>query len=225
VMKKNTTEVFLGVRKPLILFLQAVLVLISYYGSFSLRFDFEIGAADRLILLKTLPLILAVKLLFLGWFGLLRGWWRYSGLSDAFDIVKAASASTAVLFPLLEYILRVDGYPRSVLAIDCGLTMMLVGGSRIAVRTYTETARRSFAARNTLIVGAGEAGSIIVRELQRNPQLDLKPVGFVDDNPSKLGIRISGARVLGSSDRMANLIHRYDVKCVLIAIPSATGRQ
>jgi FlaA1/EpsC-like NDP-sugar epimerase len=212
-------------RRPLILASQAVLVVLSYYCAFLLRFDFRPGQMDQRSFLLTLPLVLTIKLLLFQRFGLLRGWWRYVGMSDAVDIVKAALASTAVLYPLLILAIRVPGYPWSALAIDLALTVLLVGGARFAVRAYTETARQWANQKHTLIVGAGRAGSSIVRELNRNPQLELKPVGFVDDDSSKRGIRIDGIKVLGPVQEMSDLIARLGVECVLIAIPSATGAQ
>jgi FlaA1/EpsC-like NDP-sugar epimerase len=215
----------LNYRRPLILVSQIGLLAISYHGSFLLRFDFHPQVADQLLFVRTLPLLVAVELLVFYGFGLLRGWWCYAGLSDALDICKAAITSTVALYLLINFVLKVDGYPRSVLAINLVLTVLLVGGTRFAVRAYTEGAQHCAAEVNTLIVGAGRAGSTIARELKRNPQLNLKPVGFIDDNPSKHGIRIQGLKVLGSSDSMAEVLRRMGVRCVLIAIPSASGSQ
>lgn len=212
-------------RRLLILVSQIGLLAMSYYGSFLLRLDFRPEAAYQLLFLRTLPLVVAVELLVFYAFGLLRGWWRYVGMSDALDIVKAAFVSTTLLYVLIELVLRLDGYPRSVLAIDLVLTVLLVGGTRFAVRAYTESAQHGAAELNTLIVGAGRAGSTIARELKRNQQLNLKPVGFIDDDPSKHGIRIHGLKVLGSTDCMSVMLSRLDVRCVLIAIPSASGNQ
>jgi FlaA1/EpsC-like NDP-sugar epimerase len=197
----------------------------SYYGSFLLRLDFHPDASYQLLFVRTLPLVVAVELLLFHTFGLLRGWWRYSGMCDALDICEASFTGAVVLYLLFEFVLRVDGYPRSVLGINLLLTVLFAGGTRFAVRAYTESAQSSAAQLNTLIVGAGRAGSTIAHELKRNSELRLKPVGFVDDNSSKHGIRIQGLRVLGSSECMSEIIHRMSIRCVLIAIPSATGRQ
>jgi FlaA1/EpsC-like NDP-sugar epimerase len=215
----------LNYRRLLILVSQIGLFATSYYGSFLLRFDFRPTVAYQLQFVRTLPLIIAVQLLVFYRFGLLRGWWCYVGMSDALDICKAASSSTAFLYLLLGVVLRVEGYPRSMLAINLALTVILVGGTRFAVRAYTEGARRGAAGLNTLIVGAGRAGSNIARELNRNPQLNLKPIGFVDDDPSKHGIRIHGLKVLGASECMAEMLPRLGVRCVLVAIPSASGKE
>jgi FlaA1/EpsC-like NDP-sugar epimerase len=212
-------------RKPLILLSQAVLITISYVGSFLLRFDFRLDAADQILVLQTLPLVLATKLLIFYVFGLLRGWWRYVGLSDALDMTKASLVSSISLYVLLKLALNVDGYPRSVLIIDLALTLLLVGGSRFIVRAYTEGLRHTVGERNVLIVGAGRAGSTIAREMRRNPELGMRPIGFVDDDPSKHGIRIHGCKVLGSTERISAIIRHKKVQSVLVAIPSARGSQ
>ena len=215
----------LNYRRPLILVSQIGLLAMSYYGSFLLRFDFSPEVGYQLLFVRTLVLVVAVELLVFYVFGLLRGWWRYVGMSDALDICKAAFTSAVVLYLLIELVLKVNGYPRSVLAINLMLTVFLVGGSRYAVRAYREGAQHGAAEVNTLIVGAGRAGSTIARELKRNSQLNLKPVGFVDDDRSKHEIRIHGLKVLGSCDCMLEIIRRMSVRCVLIAIPSASGSQ
>src|SRR5436305_3132381 len=212
-------------RKLLILPSQTWLIVMTYYISFLLRFDFMPGRSERLLLIDTLPLVLGVKLAVFYFFGLVRGWWRYVGMSDLADITKAAAVNSCVLYPVLELTLRSSGYPRSVLAIDLALTILVLGGSRFAVRAYTEHAQSSALKEGALVVGAGQAGSAIVRELKQNPSLRFRPVGFVDDDPTKLGIRIRGVTVLGSTSNLPNLIQRLDASCVLIAIPSATGVQ
>ena len=216
---------WLSNRKLLILLSQTWLIAITYYISFLLRFDFTLRRPEQLLLVDTLPLILVVKLLTFYLFGLVRGWWRYVGMSDLTDITKAATLSTAILYPILEWVFFNSGYPRSVLAIDLALTILFVGGARFAVRAYTEHVQDSAVREGALIVGAGQAGSAIVRELKQNPALRFKPLGFVDDDVTKQGIRIHGIEVLGETADLPELIERYDARCVLIAIPSATGPQ
>ena len=212
-------------RKLLILTAQTSLLVLTYYIAFLLRFDLELDPAARLFFLKTVGTIVVLKVLLFSAFGLLRGWWRYVGLSDLADISKASVSSSAILFVILYFGGWPAGFPRSVLLLDMVLTIVATGGARCAVRAYTDRIQHYAAQKNTLIVGAGEAGSVFVRELQRNPQLDYKPVGFLDDNPSKKGIRIHGVKVLGSTNLLSTLIERYSISCVLIAIPSATGQQ
>ena len=220
-----TATDFVAYRKLLITLSQIFLIIVTYYGSFLLRFDFGLHRSTYDLLFATLPWVIGTKLLMFYCFGLLRGWWRYVGMSDLGDISKAALASLAVLYPAFQMFWAARGYPRSVLAIDFVLTILVVGGARFVVRAYTEHATTYAAQKDTLIVGAGQAGITIVRELKRNPSLGFKPIGFVDDDHTKIGIRIHGLKVLGDTSALPHLISRYEISSVLIAIPSATGAQ
>ena len=210
-------------RAPLIFISQACLVIVTYYASFLLRLDANLDPAMRVVFWQTLPLVLLVKLVLSYRFGLLHGWWRYVGMSDLLDISKASFVSSCILFCVILGILRPAGYPRSVIPIDLVLTIMVVGGARFAVRAYTERARSYGSQRDTLIIGAGMAGSAIMRELKQNPNSNYNAVGFVDDDPSKKGMKIHGTKVLGNTDQLNELIVRHGIECVLIAIPSAGG--
>ena len=216
---------FVSRRKLLICVSQVLLVGITYYCAFLLRFDLSPGPPARLLFWKTVGVVAILKLFFFYAFGLLGGWWRYVGVNDLLDISKANLASSAALMSLVQLGVWPAGYPRSVLLVDMVLTLLASGGARCAVRAYADSVQHYAARKNTLVVGAGEAGSVIVRELLRNPRLDYKPVGFLDDNPSKKGIKIHGVKVLGPTDPLSFLIERHSVSCVLIAIPSATGPQ
>jgi len=215
---------FLKYRGVLIFVSQIALVALTYYASFLLRLDANLGGADLAIFWKTLPFVLLIKLVLSYQCGLMHGWWRYVGISDLLDISKASLLSSVLIFCLVQGVFRLPGYPRSVVIIDLFLTIMVLGGARFAVRAYTERARAYGAQRNTLIVGAGEAGSAIVRELKQNSELNYNPVGLVDDDLSKKGVKIHGVRVLGNTDELHELILQYQVSCVMIAIPRANGR-
>src|SRR5882724_13319659 len=221
---KPDSSAFMRYRSALIFSSQAVLIVLTYYASFLLRLDTDLDAANRAIFWKTLPFVLVIKLVLSYQCGLMHGWWRYVGISDLLDISKASLLSSSLIFCLVEAVLRLPGYPRSVVVIDLFLTIMVLGGARFAVRAYTERARTYEAQRNTLVVGAGEAGSAIVRELRQNSSLNYNPVGFVDDDLSKKGVKIHGVKVLGSTDELHELIIEHRASCVMIAIPQVKGR-
>lgn len=214
---------FLRYRTWLIIASQIVLIISCYYCSFGLRLDWPLNHADDLVFWRTLPLILVVKLLIFHRFGLLRGWWRYVGMSDVLNIAEAAGLSAAVIYAVVVFGLGVTGYPRSVVFIDMALSIIFVGGARFVVRAYTERARRYDGQKNTLIVGAGQAGRTIAQQLRSNAEMPYFTIGFVDDDPSKLGLNIGGLKVLGTTNNLSELITKYQAECVLIAIPSARG--
>lgn len=212
-------------RRFVIVVSQTCLLAIAYYCSFLLRFDFQIPPPFVAAFLRTLPLALSAKLLALWYFGLFRGWWRYVGMSDLKDIMSAAAASAPVIYLAVRITHGLVGYPRSVIIIDFVLTILVIGGLRFAVRAYTESAHIHATHASTLIVGAGRAGSAIAREISNNPRLEYNLVGFVDDDPTKKGLVVQGFKVLGNVDDLPRIITRNDVAQILIAIPSATGKQ
>ncbi len=217
---------FVGGRKILIIAFQALLVIATYYTAFALRLDFTVDARSRTVFLLSAPWVLVIKLFIFHSYGLLKGWWRYVGMSDLVDITKASLTSGVLLYVALWIGLWPRaGYPRSVILIDLVLTVFCIGGARFLVRAYTETVQACVAQKETLVVGAGVAGTTIMRELKQNPDLDYKPIGFVDDDPTKLGIKIHGKQVLGTTNDITALVEKHGVKCVLIAIPSAAGKK
>ena len=224
IVKRNPTHNFIQYRLLLIVLSQMILISISYYISFVLRLDTGLDRSMQVVFWQTLPLVVVIKLLVFYYFGLLRGWWRYVGMSDLLSIGLANFFSSSFIGCAILLYLHPKGFPRSVLAVDMTLSILFVAGARFGVRAYTERAQKYEGQKNTLIVGAGHAGSAVARELRVNPRLDLFPVGLVDDDPSKMDIKVGGIRVLGTTDDLPQLIARHKVECVLIAIPSAPGR-
>jgi FlaA1/EpsC-like NDP-sugar epimerase len=215
---------FLRYRTLIIITSQASLLILAYIISFLLRFDFRLqGLGYRAIILQTLPLLLLTKLPVFYYFRLFSGWWKYAGMNDLADIIKAAIVSSLFLYLAVYFSYGVTGYPRSTFLIDMLLTIVLIGGARFIVRAYSEQARSSSLGVNTLIVGAGQAGNMIVRELRGNPTLGYNPLGFIDDNPGKKGMNMHGLKVLGTTSNLPELIETHNVSRILIAAPSAHG--
>lgn len=212
-------------RRIIIIVSQLCLLALAYLFSFLLRFDFDLEEPYRNAFLRTLPIVLAVKTGIFMFFRLFRGWWRFSGMADLHDIIKAAVISSLFISGFIFLTMGFVGFPRSVLIIDLVLTILAIGGVRFAVRTYQEAARIHETHLNTLIVGAGRAGTLIARELKSNEKLEYNLIGFIDDDPLKRKERIQGIRVLGNTDELPALIGRYDIAHILIAAPSASGRQ
>ena len=207
----------------LIGFSQILLIAVSYYCGFVLRLDLPLTQASWAQFWETLPLVLFIKLIVFYQFGLLRGWWRYVGMSNIVNIAGAGLVSAIFIYGLVVFGIRVSGYPRSVVLIDMVLTVVLVGGARVIVRAYAERVRRRTGQKSTLIVGAGQAGRSIVAQLRSNHDLPYFPIGFVDDDHTKLRLKLNGLKVLGDTDALSELIAKYEVEYVLIAIPSAPG--
>jgi FlaA1/EpsC-like NDP-sugar epimerase len=196
---------------------------VSYLLAYVLRFDVPVPGEMWLRFWDTLPVLLAARTLANWYWGLTRKWWRFVSLPDVTGLCAATGAGSAA-FVLVQLFAHM-GVPRSLLLIEPVLTLLLVGGLMIASRTLHE-GRPSMhlgAGTRVLIVGAGDGGRLVLREILRNRDLGLSPVGFVDDDPLKHRVRIDGVRVLGRTDELPRILDEAEPDEVTIAIPSAPG--
>jgi nucleoside-diphosphate-sugar epimerase len=210
--------------------IHALLAAFSYYFAYLLRYDFAIPDAYLRTFLWTLPVLLVVRTIAFAAFGLHHRFWRFSGVSDLIALGWATMTSTIVFGLTIAAATGFKDYPRSVLIIDLALALLLGGGARLAARVFAEKAefRRASYARSkvpALILGAGNAAERLLRDLQRNPNAAVQPVGLVDDDPRKLGVWVHGVRVLGGTNALESLVERTRAKLIVIAIPSATNVQ
>jgi len=213
-------------RRVLLVLFHAGLVTLSFALAFMLRFDALIPAMYMPAFTLTLPLLLVSRLVAFAFFRLYSGWWRYVGMRDMFALIKAVAASS-VLFAASLIFLGPRDFPRSVLVIDALLTLVLIGGARFALRAVRETRRPAPAARKrrVLIIGAGDAGELLLREMHNNPRLGYSPVGFIDDDARKIGFHIHGVEVLGTVNDLLDVVATHPVDEIIIAIPSASRDQ
>lgn len=216
-------------RNRYILLADLLAIVASAFGAYALRFDW-LFASYRAEFPVFLACVLLVKPSVFLAFGLYRRYWRYASLWDLIAVVLASSAAT-VLVVLIMAALRlmelVPGFPRTVPPIDWLLTMTLAGGIRMSVRVLAEMNqtgdRRKTTRRRVLVVGAGNAGVMVLREMQRNPQLGMVAVGMLDDDTAKQGKTILGVSVLGSVEELALHAAATAADEVIIAIPTAPG--
>lgn len=222
-MTLETREAKGWYRLALILVLDAVLIAASLYVAYSLRFDGPIPPEHVAILKRFFPLFMVIRLsLHLG-FGLHRWSFRLSGLYEAARLVAASLTGTAC-FVATFYFLQTPGPPRSVLAIEFFLTTSLVGAFRFSPRfaqawLLAQTRSRAGARARTVIVGAGSAGDLLLRDLLRSDEHSYDVVGFVDDDRTKWGQWIGGRPVLGSLDMLPQILRDRDVHQLLFAVP------
>ena len=208
-----------------------VLIIASVFGSFALRL--ELGPVFVFYLPQAVTMIvvaLLVKPFVYYSFGLYSRVWAYASTRELKIITAAvsiASAVVALIIALLTTLQYYQGFPRSVLAIDWLLSLLAVGGLRFSMRLLAEgrsgregTQER---AKRILIVGAGDAGALVVREMQKNPQLNLHPVCFVDDDQSKQKQRLHDVPVEGTLEDLGRVLDIWFIQEVIIAIPSAPG--
>ncbi|SDM92804.1 NDP-sugar epimerase, includes UDP-GlcNAc-inverting 4,6-dehydratase FlaA1 and capsular polysaccharide biosynthesis protein EpsC [Geoalkalibacter ferrihydriticus] len=224
------SSLVLSKRSWIIFGLKTVIIASAFFLAFLLRFDFQIpGAQWRIFLEMVLPVLLIKHAIFWG-FGLSHGWWRYVSLADVFDVFKANLAASLAVVLYVVFVHGVAGVPRSVLILDGVFCFLFSCGVRFLTRAFRENyfprlRARSLNQKRVLIVGAGQAGQMLVREIRSNPDIDKTVAGFVDDDAEKQGRRFQGFKVLGGQERLAELCAREKIDEVIIAIPSATGKQ
>jgi FlaA1/EpsC-like NDP-sugar epimerase len=222
------------VRNRFLLLADLLLIVTSVLASFALRLDIGPAFTDylpRAWFMVVVALVVKPTVYYL--FGLYRRYWVYASvreLSLIFVATTTASVVVALFVLLLFPVSRLAGsFPRSVLGIDWLLSLFSVGGLRLSVRLLAEMGQRSLKGellggiRRVVVVGAGDAGSMVVREILRNPQLRLRPVAFVDDDKEKLRKDIHGVRVAGTLSQLASVVERSRAQEVIIAIPTAPG--
>lgn len=208
----------------------AIVVALSLYLAFLVRFDGSIPSRYLAMLRVLLPIALGVKLPIFLVFRTYRFSWAYVGLEELLNVVLACGVGSLALAALLFILHRwpvISGLPRAALAIDFAFTLLGVGGIRLSKRTVRHLLfgrAMPQGARRALIVGAGEAGEQLVQAIKRDERAGFWPIGFIDDDPRKRGLHIHGVPVLGPRSRLPELIRSRDVDAVLIAMPSAHPR-
>ena len=220
-----------------ILFLDASLVALSFYAAYLIRFELFIPQNYFDTFIKILPYVLALKMLTFSLFNLYRGMWRYTSMIDIMNVVKATLTSSLIIIMWVVMTHGFHGHPRSVFIIDGFSTFLLIGGVRVIIRLFfsgnsdvpffplLRGRSQEKKLKRLLIIGAGDAGEKAFRELRDNPRLLYNIVGFIDDDPSKIGRSIHNKPVVDMLTGLNRSVETLAADELLIAIPSATGAQ
>ncbi|MGA1840533.1 MAG: polysaccharide biosynthesis protein [bacterium] len=225
-------------RKNLIILIltDIILFVVAYAGSYLLRFDMKVPYIYYLNFRNTLVPIIILKTFIFFWFGLYRGMWRYTSLKDLENIIKASLVSSASIIVFILAIHRFEKFSRSVFFVDGILTIFLTGGLRLGIRLFFDYRKRgSFTwnkdkklqkkGKKVLIIGAGDAGEKILREIHDNVDLHYHVIGFLDDDYNKINRLIHGVKVIDSIDGIISLQERTDFDEIIIALPSVSGER
>jgi len=209
-----------------------LLFTIALYLSYFFRFDFNFANINFEQIGDLLFWILPLKVFIFFTIGLYRGMWRYTSVKDFWLLIQACFIATVLIMVIILTISRFSGYSRSIFFIDGIFTFVLTGGVRMAIRSFfamfgnqAMNVSSSLLSKTTrvLIVGAGDAGEKILREINDNYKLNYEVVGLIDDDEQKQGRTIHGVRVLGPVDRLPKILKRETIHQILIAVPSASG--
>jgi len=209
-------------RRPIIIIFDLTLIVMANFFAFWLRFDGQIPSDATQLFLKTLPWLLLIRGISFSVFRLNEGLWRYISIWDLKKIVLGVLAGTLAFYFLVSWGFGFIEYPRSIYIIDSILLVGFLCGIRIAVRLFRErkVLRKT---KRVLIIGAGDAGENIVREMQTHSTSSYTPIGFVDDDGAKVGKRIHGVKVLGTRQDLSDIIHAHKPEEVLVALPGTNS--
>ncbi|MFH2044915.1 MAG: nucleoside-diphosphate sugar epimerase/dehydratase [Pseudomonadota bacterium] len=227
----------------IIIAIDIILITASFYGAHLIRFEFSIPPNYITSFYAILSAVILTKILLFYAFGLYRGMWRYTGIKDLLNIIKASTISSLVIVTLILFRTRFEGFSRSVFIIDWCFTVFLITGYRLAIRLYYEQLsfdnscfttiynlfnpfnRSILKKKRILIIGAGDCGEKICKEINNNYKLNQKVVGFLDDDPKKMGKKIHSLPVLGTIQKIGKIFIKAKADEALIAIPSANSKQ
>ena len=227
-LEKSSSKrrIWVGHNKAIILAREYVGFLFAIIAAFLLRFDYAIPRYYVPHLQFACIVAPLVKTALLNYLGLEGGWWRYFSLRDLERLILGNVAGSLICCGLI-LLIAPPGYPRSIYILDLILSIVITASERAAVRKLAEISRTGSGSsgKRTLIYGAGSGGMMLLRELRQNSSLGYEMVGFVDDDPQKKGLNLSGIKVLGPGSSLPALVQSITVDEVLIAIPSATGKQ
>jgi UDP-GlcNAc:undecaprenyl-phosphate GlcNAc-1-phosphate transferase len=197
------------------------LICIAYYSAYFLRFEGPLFASNLHLLQQSLGWVIFIKMSIFFMFGLYRGVWRYIGISDFITMFKVVTLGTIASVLFLTFAFRFHNYSRAVFFIDWLILLFLVTGSRFLFRFIGEFfSKIQNGQTKILIFGAGDTGEMVIREIKRNKALHYNPIGFIDDDSYKAGNKIHGIPILGSREKIKDLVKIHDIKEIIIAMPS-----
>jgi FlaA1/EpsC-like NDP-sugar epimerase len=214
-------------RRPVVVFVHDLLMVpVAWLASYWLRFNLnEIPPEYLSRALGTIPALMVVQALAFYWSGMYRGVWRFASLPDLIRILKAVAVGAAISFGLFFLLFWLDKIPRSMVLLYPLLLSIFLSGPRFLYRWSKDRRLTLTTGKRVLIVGAGRAGEILVRDLLRKQGHEYSPVAFVDDKPRRHGQDLHGVPVVGYCEEIPGLVERLDIEIIMLAVPSARATQ
>ncbi|MBA4367473.1 MAG: polysaccharide biosynthesis protein [Desulfobacterium sp.] len=209
--------------------LDSLLLVLSYLLSYMIRFEGSLTALELTTIKNTIVPLLLCKLIVFYHFNLYSGMWRYTSIVDLMNVIKSVSVSSLFIVSFIVMYSGFYGFSRSVFIIDGILSLIFISGIRLSIRMILSSSQTAIGnespvqQRKMIIIGAGDAGEKVMREIKDNPNLQYQVVGFIDDDKGKVGKHIHGVRIFGRVDQLEEIVKRESVDELLIATPSTDG--
>ena len=199
--------------------LDVVLIMLSYWGAYAVKFGALSGSTAWNLFLRTLPVLVFIKMATFLVLGVYRGIWRYTSVDDLLTFTRAVAVSSILCMLTILFAFRFQGYSRTVFVLDGLFMLMLLAGSRLAFRLFRKVlpVTPDGRGRRVLIYGAGDGGELFLRELRNNRDWQYSPVGFLDDDPAKAGKLIHGLKVFSGNGDLGNVCRAQRIDEVLIS--------
>jgi len=218
------SNVILNNRRAVITGLYLIQAVTANYLAFVLRFDSVAPWAFHRGFFDYLPVLLAARMLFYFQSRLHKDYWRYASVSDMMKIVRTATLGSILNILIVRHVIGDLTYPRSVYLLDCLLFVIISGSSRVFLRILREYMHTESHSKRVLIIGAGDAGEMLVRDMRNHPEHKYTPIGFLDDDPHKKGLAIHGVPIFGPAALLPDILARHRPDEVLISMPSASQK-
>lgn len=215
-----------------------VLLALAYFLAYAVRFEANITPDYMPVIKQTIGPIIVCKLVVFYYFNLYSGMWRYTGITDLLNVIKAVAVSSLIIVTAILMSSRFQGFSRSVFIIDAVFSLIFIAGIRLVIRLLLSNvgsfpftkkspnfSNDSAKRKKLIIIGAGDAGEKAVREIYDNPRMGLVVAGLVDDDKTKTGKQIHGIKVLGGLDQLNEIVKQEIVDEILIAVPSVSGKE
>jgi FlaA1/EpsC-like NDP-sugar epimerase len=204
------------------------LITLAWWLAFWLRFDHGVPNPYHRLFIDTIGIVVAIKLAVFITFGFYNRWWRYVSTRDMWGAARGVTAACIIADLVVYFAHPVKGFPlpRSIAVLDWLVLLAFVAGTRLIARSLIERpgAASLFArGKEVIVVGAGDAAQMVIREMLKAPALGYTPIGLIDDDPRKKNLRLHGIRVLGTTNELSHILRDNPPDEVLIAIPSASG--
>ena len=216
-------SVILYKKQVLQILVDIIVINIAYISAYLLKFEGIVSDENMRLIETSLPIMILVKISFFSIFGLYKSEWRYIGIHDMIKVFKGVSLSTLLCIAIIFILYRFKGYSRAVFVNDYVLTLLMVGGVRVLIRVLKEYFSGIVDESKKLpilIMGAGDGGELLLREIRNNPGICYKPIGFIDDDITKKNRMIHGLKVLGTREDIPSVTRKNGIKKVIISILS-----
>lgn len=204
-----------------------VLVNLAFYLSYYLRFDTKVPTEFINVYLDNIIVLTTIKIVIFAYFKLYRSLWQYASIDELMQIVMGSIISNGVA--IVYVVMKGSSLPRSIYVITILLDIAFIGSSRLSYRVLRRIKNDKLGfskhEKKILIVGAGDAGAMVIKELKNHTQLASKPVAIIDDDIKKQRTRINGVPVVGQRVDIVNIAQRYNINEIIIAIPSASRKE